>query len=52
MIKLKSFVVSRWKRVSGGEYRLIREIITAVSEKEASRICDIRRLNEVVQTLK
>jgi hypothetical protein len=52
VIKLKLFIASRWQKISGGEYRLIREVITASSEEEATRICAIRQLNEVVQPLK
>jgi hypothetical protein len=52
VIKLKRYVTSRWQKISSGEYRLVRDVITASSEDEATRICAIRQLNEVVQPLK
>jgi len=49
LIQLKKFIASRWQKTGSGEYRLRREMITAVSRKEAKRICDIRKLNEMIQ---
>jgi len=51
VIQLKEFIVSRWKGAGYGEFHLMRETITAVSAEEAMCICDIRNLNEVIQSV-